>query len=199
MEIIIKPRHLPSLEGCLNLSELTLDMEHSESNAVQDFISILSTLDLARSSRLEKIVLKANYVSRWFNEDGEPEGEEDGQVDSDADDQADSDEDGQADDKYDWEGLDAVLSELAETSISARGKRLAFTLVVMQWCDNKGRNKGLMSTVRKWLPKLLPRFNELGLLHVHYMKDNCCRRAVDDSCFRHDKPDCLGEDFKDRS
>jgi len=58
------------------------------------------------------------------------------------------------------------------------------------------RNQGLLSTVRRWLPKLLPRFNELGLLHVHYTRDGRCR-AVDDSCLCHDKPGCLAEDFKD--
>jgi hypothetical protein len=109
-------------------------------------------------------VLEANYVGGWFNKDGQVDGEED------------------------WEGLDTVLSELAEASISTREKRLTFTLVVVK-CHN---NERFMPAVRKWLPKLLPRFSELGLLHVHYMRGGCCR-AVDDGCLHHDKPDCLRE------
>ena len=144
-------------------------MEHSESDVVRDSISILSTLDPARSGRLGKIVLEANYISRWF------------------------DKDGQADGGGDWEGLDTVLSKLANVS---REKHLTFILVVMEWCENKKEMSGLMSTVRKWLPKLLPRFNGLGLLHVHYVRGGLCR-AVDEGCLRREKPGCLGEDVED--
>lgn len=189
MEIEVGPQHLPSLKGCSNLSEVTLDMERAELCVVRSAISILSTLDPARSSRLEKIILEANYVSGWFDKDGQPSSGEGGRVNDDEDIQADS-----VDDNEDWEGLDTVLSGLAKASISARGKRLTFTLVVVEWCNDKG----LMSVVRKWLPKLLPRFNESGLLHVHHERGDSCRRAVDDSCLRHDKPDCLREDFKNR-
>jgi len=73
-----------------------------------------------------------------------------------------------------------------------REKRLAFTLVVMK---QRG-NQGLLSTVRSWLPKILPRFNELGLLHVHYTRGAHCG-VVDDSCLCDDEPDCLAEDFED--
>ena len=182
MEINVEPEHLFSLAGCYHLSELTLDMERSESRALYDSASILSTLDPKQSSYLEKITLEAVYVGRWFDEGGPVEDKEDGE-----------DEDEDCPHRKDrWEGLDAVLSDLAKASIGTRGKRLTFTLVVLQY----GKNHKLMPTVRKWLPKLLPRFNELGLLHVHYMRGSHCR-AVDDSCLRHDKPGCLEDDFKD--
>jgi hypothetical protein len=44
--------------------------------------------------------------------------------------------------------------------------------------------------VRKWLPEMLPRFNELGSLHVHYGRGRHCR-AVNGGCLRHDQP-CEG-------
>ena len=91
-----------------------------------------------------------------------------------------------------WEGLDTILSKLAEVSISTREKRLTFTLAVKK---QRG-NQRLLSTARRWLPKLLPRFNELGLLHVHYTRGGRCG-AVDDSSLCHDKPGCLAEDFND--
>lgn len=163
-------------------------MERSESCAVQDSISVLSTLDPARLNHLGKIVLKYNYVGQWFNEDG-PAARRGTRADSE-DDQTGS-EDDQANSE-DWEGLDIVLTNLANAYISTKKKRLTFTMVVLRWCDD-GK---VVSTVRKWLPKMLPRFNELGLLHVHYERGNRCR-AIDDSCLRHDKPECLGEDFQD--
>ena len=184
MEIEIEQEHLPSLDGCSNLSELTLDMERSESNALRDTIAILSTLDPARSARLGKIALEARYVSRWFNENGNCEEEEEGE---------ELDEDGPAGNKkQSWEELDTILSKLAEASISTGGKRLTFTLMVTEWSGNKK----LMPVARKWLPKLLPRFHGLGLLHVHYVRGSHCR-TVDDSRPRHDKPNCLAENFKD--
>ena len=179
MEVDIEPEHLFSLEGCSNLSELTLDMEHSESCAIQDSIFILSTLDPERSTRVEKIVLEARYVCRWFNKDGPVSYGKD-----EDDDEDDEDEDG--DKKVNWEGLDTVLSKLAEASIGVRDKRLTFILVVLEFPGNKE----VMSTMKKWLPKLLPCFNELGLLHVHRGRGSRCR-AVDDSCLSHDKPSCL--------
>jgi len=177
MDIEIEPQHLPSLEGCSNLSELTLDMERSESSALRDAIAILSTLDPGRSSRLGNIVLEVRYVSRWFDK-GCP-------VEEDSEDPVDRK-------KENWEGLDTALSNLAEASIRMREKRLTFTMVVMDWYGNKK----LTSVMRKWLPKLLPRFNGLGLLHVHYVRGSHCR-AVDDGRLRQDKPGCLREDFED--
>jgi len=194
MEVVIKPKHLFSLKACSNLSELTLDMESSESCAVRDSIFILSTLDPTRSSRLGKIVLQARYVSRWFNKDGpedveegEDEEKEDEEEDEDGDkgdDEEDEDDEEEEDEKVNWKGLDNILSKLAKAAMG--GKRLTFILVVPQWCDNKE----LVPTIRKWLPKLLPCFNELGSLHVHYGRGNRCQ-AVDDGCLYHDKPDCL--------
>ena len=175
MEVDIEPEHLFSLEGCSNLSELTLDMEHVEPCAVQNSIFILSTLDPARTTRMEKIVLETKYVCQWFNSDGPVDYEKE---------EEEAEEDG--DEKVDWEGLDTILSKLAEVSIGVRDKRLTFILVVL---DFPGNNE-VMSTMRKWLPKLLPCFNELGLLHVHRGRGSRCR-AVDDSCLSQDKPGCL--------
>lgn len=194
MEIDVEPEHLFSLEDCSGLSELTLDMENSESSVVRDTISVLSTLNPARLGHLERIVLKANYVGRWFNKDGQPNNDEDDQADGDEDsgDEDSGGEDSQADVKEDWEGFDKILFKLANASTSTRGKRLTFVLVVVQFWETKN----LMQTVRKWLPKLLPCFNELGLLHVHHQRGGLCR-TVDDSHLSHDKPDCLKEDFQD--
>ena len=184
MEVVIEPEHLFSLEDCSNLSELTLDMERSESCAVRDSIFILSTLDPVRASCLGKIVLEAAYVSRWFNKDGpvDVEDGEEGEKKAKEDEDEDEDED-EEDEKVNWKGLDAVLSKLAKASI---GMRLRFILVVSQ----RGNNNELVPTIRKWLPELLPRFNELGSLHVHYVQGNRCQ-AVDDDYLYHDKPDCL--------
>jgi hypothetical protein len=162
MEVNIEPEHLFSLEDCSNLSELTLNMEHSDSCSFQDSTYILSTLDPARSSGLGKIVLYTNYVDLQFNKDG--------QINDD-----------------DFEGLDTVLSRLAKATIGMGEEKLTFTLVVIKWGDNKK----LMPRVRIWLPKLLPRFNELGLLHVHYGRGGRCQ-GVDGDCLPQDEPD---EDF----
>lgn len=167
-----EPEHLFSLEGCSSLSELILDMARSELCAVRDSISILSTLDPEGMNRLEKIVLKYNYVGRWFDKNDQLAGEDD--------------------EVEDWEGLDDLLTQLANTSIAAREKRLTFTLVVSGYHDI-GKT---MSMLRGWLPKMLPRFHELGLLHIHRDGGNHCR-VVDDSCLHHHKPECLKEDFRD--
>ena len=169
LEVEIQPEDLFSLEDASNLSELTLDMERSESCAIRDSIYILSTLDPVRSSRLGKITLEARYVSRWFNKDGPIEVKE-------------KEKDEEEGDEEDWEGLDTVLSKLAKVSINMRGKRLAFILVVLKWSCNEE----LVSATRKWLPKLMPRFNELGSLHVHYERGGICR-AIDEDCLYHDK------------
>lgn len=173
---VVKPEYLFNLGDCPNLSELTLNMEPSEPCAVQDSIFVLSTLNPERTNRLEKIVLAYHYVDFWFDGEGQLTNEDD--------------------EDADWEGLDALLAQLANTSITARGRRLAFTVVVPRPYSN--REITIMPTVRRWLPKVLPRFNELGLLHVHYEGGNRCR-TVDDSCLHHDKPECLKEDFRDGS
>ena len=51
------------------------------------------------------------------------------------------------------------------------------------------QNEELTPTIRKWLLTLLPRFSELGLLHVHYVQGTRCR-AIDDGSPFHEKPDC---------
>lgn len=67
-------------------------------------------------------------ANQLFDEDG-PVEDEDSEEDEDEEDEGD--EDGPADrEERGWEGLDTILSELAEVSISKRGKRLTFTLVV---------------------------------------------------------------------
>jgi len=143
-------------------------MEHTESHIIHHSISVLSTLDPAQSSRLGKITLEVWCVSQLFNKDGpvEDEGSE-VEEEFDEDDPINLEERG-------WEGLDTVLSKLAEASISMRDKRLAFTLVIMK---QRG-NERLLSTARKWLPEVLPRFNELGLLHVHYTRSGRCARLM---------------------
>jgi len=140
-------------------------MECWDSDVIQDSIFILSTLGPAQSNHLGKIVLEVSSVGGWKK-------------------------DGRAGNAMDWEGLDTVLSKLANDSVRMRGKRLKFILVVV---ERLGHGK-FLPTVRKWLPKLLSRFNELGLLHVHRLRGGHCR-AVDDSCLCHDKSDCLREDF----
>jgi hypothetical protein len=135
-------------------------MEYSRpSCSVRNAISILSTIDLVRSSHLGKIALETSHVGRWF------------------------DADGQACDEEVWEGLDSVLSKLAKATISKGKKRLTFILEVMRsWC---GVDEHLTRKVRKQLPQVVPHFNELGLLHVHYGRRSHCR--VDGGCL-HDKP-----------
>jgi len=88
------PACLLSLEDCSNLSELTLDMEHSESHIIHHSISVLSTLDPAQSSRLGKIALEVWSANQLFDEDG-PVEDEDSEEDEDEEDEGD--EDGPAD------------------------------------------------------------------------------------------------------
>lgn len=116
-------------------------------------------LDPGRSSHLEEIVLEVGSVCRWSDKDGPLRTE----VRAGEEDNEDKSEDEDCEVNH-WRGLDAVLSKLAKAPISMRGERLLFSLVVLE-----GPNDGkLVSMVRKWLPKLLPQFSELGLLHVHY-------------------------------
>lgn len=99
-------------------------MEPSESCAVQDSIFVLSTLNPERTNRLEKIVLVYDF---WFDEEGQLTNEDD--------------------EAADWEGLDALLAQLANTSITARGRRLAFTVVVPRPYSNMKIT--IMPTVRR--------------------------------------------------
>ena len=158
-------------------------MGQSGSHALHDTITILSTIDPAQSGCLEKIVLEVKWVE-WFSENSLVDCEEN------FEEHGGGNPAGRK--KQSRGGLDTILSGLAKASISMRGKRLAFTLVVLE-CDN---NRELMPTVRKWLLKLLPCFKEFGLLHVHYLRGSQCRPA-DNSCLCYDKPGCLAEDFED--
>jgi hypothetical protein len=184
MEVTIEPEHLFSLEDCSNLSKLTLNMELSESYAVRDSILILSTLDPERSSRLGEIALEVRYAGVLFDQDGPLEVRVQRMDDEDEGDESDESDNG--DNKVNWQELDDLLWKLAKASINMRGKRLTFIWVTLEWHNNEE----IMSAIRKWLPKLLPRFSGLGLLHVHYKRGSRCR-ALDDGISRHDKPDCL--------
>ncbi|KAF9648189.1 hypothetical protein BDM02DRAFT_3115829 [Thelephora ganbajun] len=66
-----------------------------------------------------------------------------------------------------WNNLDRTLATLAQRSTNARGKKLIFVLEVTCMDDTIHR-------VKKWLPRLLPRFNEDGSLHVHDGEDDDC-------------------------
>ena len=144
--------------------------EFSRSHGSTAFsVYIFSALDPARSSRLGGIVLEEGYHFEWLTRGGPirtgKKGDEEGE-------------------KANWKVLDTVLSKLAIASTSMREKRLVFILVVL----DRNCNKELISATRKWLLKLLPRFNELGSLHVHYGRGNLCQAIGD--CLYHDKPDC---------
>ena len=149
-------------------------MEHVESHVLHHTISVLSTLGPTRSGRLGNIVLEVWYVNQVFNKDGPVENEE-GEEGEGEEEEEEFDEDDPTDRKErGWERLDTILSKLAQASISMRERRLTFTLVFMK---QRG-NERLLSTVRKWLPKLLPRFNELGLLHVHSTRSGRCQAVL---------------------
>ena len=66
-----------------------------------------------------------------------------------------------------WNDLDSTLATLACRSMKARGKKLVFVLEVTRTDDAIHRAK-------KWLPRLLPWFNEEGSLHVHDGEDDGC-------------------------
>jgi hypothetical protein len=161
----VGPEHLFSLEDCSNLFELTLSVALSGLHQVRFATIILSTLGLARSSHLERIILRMGYVDYLFDRDGLAyAGDEEGN---------DEDDGGEGSEKarVNWMGLDEVLSELAKSSIKVTGKPLTFTLVSTWWRGNEKRMHG----VKKWLPRMLPRFRELGLLHVHCKELSDCR------------------------
>jgi hypothetical protein len=66
-----------------------------------------------------------------------------------------------------WKDLDSSLTTLARKSMNARGKKLVFVMEVTCTDDAIHRAK-------KWLPRLLPRFNEEGSLHAHDGEDDDC-------------------------
>ena len=83
-----------------------------------------------------------------------------------------------------WEDLDSTLSTLALRSMIGRGKKLVFVMEVTCTDDAIRRAK-------KWLPSLLPRFDEEGSLHVHDGEDDNCN--LDDYGVE-DKMACMGRD-----
>jgi len=66
-----------------------------------------------------------------------------------------------------WKDLDSTLATLAMRSVIARSKKLVFVMEVTCTDDAIHRAK-------KWLPHLLPRFDEEGSLHVHAGEDDDC-------------------------
>lgn len=175
----IRADELFSLEDCSNVSSLTLETGLSDFCAIRDSIFLLSTLDRAPPRQLKEIILEGYFTSLVDDEEGPLhaevwEGDED------------DDEGEELDERVNWREFDVVLAKLAKASIRMRGKRLTFVLVALKTRENEE----LMLTIRTRLPELLPRFNDLGLLHVHHRPDTPCR-AVDDSPTCFDKPDCL--------
>jgi hypothetical protein len=81
-----------------------------------------------------------------------------------------------------WKDLDFSLATLAWRSMKARGKKLVFTMEVT--CTNDGIHRA-----KKWIPRLLPRFDEEGSLHVHDGENDVCE--VDDYD-EEDKKACMG-------
>ena len=158
-----------SLEGCFNLSELTLDMERTDSCIVTTSVNILSTLDPLQRNRLERITLTTSCAHRWFCKGSRTEL------------------------TRVWGDLDIVLSELTKAAIGMRGKRLTFVLV-----STGGHKEGCISFGRKWLPKMLPHFHELGSLHVDCEKSRV-RLAPNDPRFHDRGPNCTEEDYNDTS
>lgn len=81
-----------------------------------------------------------------------------------------------------WNDLDSTLAMLAHRSRSARGKNLVFVMEVT--CMN-----GTVHRAKRWLPRLLPRFDEEGSLHVHDGEDDGCDR---DDYDEEDEGACMG-------
>lgn len=143
-------------------------MEHTNSCIVKTSADILSTLGVIQCSRLERIRLTTRCVYQWICTKSRVKL-------------------AQA-----WGILDILLSELAKVTIGRRGKRLAFFLV------SSGLHKErCISFGRKWLPKLLPRFHELGSLRVDCERDRL-KPPVYGCCCHHGLT-CMGEDFDDPS
>lgn len=151
-----------SLGGCFNLSELTLDMECTDSCAVTTSFNILSTLDQIQRSRLEWIRLTTSCVYQWVCKGSRIER-------------------AQA-----WGNLDNILSELAGVAMSMGGKRLTFAFVC-----TRGHEK-CISVGMKWLPELLPRFYELGLLCLDHGRGRL-KIVADYGCSCSHIPICIEE------
>ena len=81
-----------------------------------------------------------------------------------------------------WKDLDSTLAKLAWRSTNARKKKLVFVMEVTCTDDAIHRAK-------KWLPRLLPRFDEEGSLHVHDGEDDGC---IFDDYDVEDEKACMG-------
>jgi len=101
--------------------------------------NILLTLDPIQHSRLELFRLTTNCAYQWLCEGSRSEL------------------------ARAWGNLDVVLSDLAKVVTERRGKRLTFVLA-----STGKHEEGCISFGRKWLPDMLPRFRELGSLHLDY-------------------------------
>lgn len=83
-----------------------------------------------------------------------------------------------------WKYLDSTLATLAVRLMNARGKELVFVMEVTCTDDAIHRAK-------KWLPRLLPRFDGEGSLHVHHGEDDPCY-VDDDDIDVEDGTACMG-------
>ena len=132
-----------SLGDCFNLSELSLDMVGNRHSCIlTTSVNILLTLNPIQHSRLESFRLTTKCAYQWLDEGSRSE-----LVRA-------------------WGNLDTVLSELAKVVTERRGKRLTFVLA-----STGKHEEGCISFGRKRLPDMLPRFCELGSLHLDYGGD----------------------------
>jgi hypothetical protein len=113
-------------------------MRQTNSCIVETSASILSTLDPTKCDGLEEITLNTTFVSHFL------------------------DKAARAERVQDWKNLDTTLSKHATASINITGRRLMFSFVPSEVHGEK-----CLVFAREWLPKLLPRFHELGSLRVH--------------------------------
>jgi len=153
-----------SLGGCSNLSELSLDMENTDSCIVTTSTAILLTLDPIQCSRLGWIRLTTGCVYRWLCEKSRTEL------------------------TRAWGSLDTILSDLAQAVSTGRRRKLTFVLV------STGEHKeGCISFGRKWLPELLPLFRRLGTLRLDCGPSRP-HPALSGTRSRPHGPNCMKED-----
>lgn len=97
-----------SLDGCLNLSELTLDMEDTDLCLLTTSTDILSTFDRTQGARLKRIKLITTCIYKWLCNGSR-------------------DQLAQA-----WSNLDTILSKLARVVNTTDGEKLTFSLASAQ-------------------------------------------------------------------
>jgi len=126
---------------------------------------ILLTLDPIQHTRLESFRLTTNCAYRWLREESQSEL------------------------ARAWGNLDVVLSDLANVVTERRrGEGLTFV-----FASTGKHEEGCISFARKWLPDMLPRFRELGLLHLDYGGDRL-HLAPNGSRPRPHGPNCMKRD-----